>query len=215
MQSSGSLHLGSLWDLVLKVPADRGRTDIDKYVRRGLTDPQDIRRNEKLERFQNLERTTERFPEFKATRESFGEQCPHFLLVHRFQRARLREVEVVGLPDSRFVVPAWPRWLFGLHTAPVIVQQRIPGVQLCDMVEPMDGVFLSRYFHLRPQLKRQVAPLVESAISIHIDWKIQNFIWQEVEQRLYHVHSKPTTLGSKFSVDRNLTSLGAAADAER
>lgn len=200
-------RLGSLGDLVLKVPSDRGRADFDKYVRRELTDPQDIRRNEELERFQNLERATERFPEFKATRESFGEECAHFLVVHRLQHARLGEAKLIGLPDTRFVILAWPRWLFGLHTAPVIVQERVRGVRLFDMVEPMEGVFLSRYSHLRPQLKRQLTPLVESLISIHIDWNIQNFIWQETEQRLYYVDSKPTTLASKFSVDYNLSSL--------
>jgi hypothetical protein len=75
------------------------------------------------------------------------------------------------------------------------------------MVEPMEGVFLSKYSDLRPQLKRQLAPLMESPVSIHIDWNIQNFIWQETEQRLYYVDSKPTTLASKFSVDHNLSSL--------
>ena len=75
------------------------------------------------------------------------------------------------------------------------------------MVEPMEGIVLSRYSHLRPRLKRQLLPLVESAIGRHIDWNIQNFIWQEEAERLYYVDSKPTTLASKFGVDHNFSSL--------
>ena len=49
-------RLGSLGDLVLKVPSHRGATDFEKFVRRETTDPQDIRRNEELERFENLDK---------------------------------------------------------------------------------------------------------------------------------------------------------------
>ena len=75
------------------------------------------------------------------------------------------------------------------------------------MVEPMEGVFLPQYSHLRSQLKSQLTPLVNSTIRIHIDWNIQNFIWQEATESLYYVDSKPTTLVSKFSVEHNLSSL--------
>jgi len=200
-------RLGSLGELIVKVPSDRGRTDFAKFVKRGVTDPEDIRANEELERFENLEQALHRFSSFAITRASFGDDVAHFLLVHRLQLARLEAAGLVSLPQTRFVVLGCSRWLFGMYLTPAIVQERIRGIRLFDVVEPMEGVFLSQYSHLKSQLKGKLQPLVDSKISIHIDWNIQNFIWQEATERLYYVDSKPTTMASKFSVDHNLSSL--------
>ena len=200
-------QLGSLGDLVVKVSSKRGRADFDKYVKRGKSDPQDIRSNEELERFDNLGRAIERFPEFADTRTAFGDDVVHFLIVHRMQHARLQDAQLVAVPDTRFVVLGWPRKLFGTHLAPAILQQRIRGSRLFDMVEPMEGVFLSRFSHLKQLLKEQLSPLVESALRNHIDWNIQNFILEAETNRLYYVDSKPTTLAAKWSTEHNLASL--------
>lgn len=200
-------RIGSLGDLVVKVPSDRGTADFAKYVKREVYDSEDIRQNEEMERFQNLNQALRKFPSFLVTRSQFGDDFAHFLVVYRIQHARLEASSLVGVPETRFVVLQWAVWLFGTRSTPAIIQQRIRGVCLFDMVEPMDGVFLPQYSHLRTRLKRQLEPLVESKIAIHIDWNIQNFIWREADNRLYYVDSKPTTIAAKWTVEHNLASL--------
>jgi hypothetical protein len=200
-------QLGSLGDLVVKVPSARGRADFNKYIKLGLSDPEDIRSNEELERFGNLSRAIEQFPEFAATRTVFGDDMTHFLIVHRIQHARLQAAHLVAIPDTRFIVLGWPRKLFGTRSAPVILQQRIRGVRLFDMVEPMTGVFLSRFASLKQPIREQLTPLVDSALRNHIDWNIQNFVLEAATNHLYYVDSKPTTLAAKWGTEHNLASL--------
>lgn len=203
-------RLGDLGDLVVKVPSPRGRSDFQKYVKQEKVDPQDIRQNEDLERFGSLSRALEHYPGFQHTRSKFGGDIAHYLVVYRLQYDRIREARLVSIPETRFIVLSWPRRFFGWHSAPVIVQERISGIRLINMVEPMEGTFLAQYSELRPKLQVQLEPLVNSSIGIHIDWNIRNFIWQESEERLYYVDNKPTTLAAKWGVDRNLSSLREA-----
>ena len=200
-------RIGSLGALVVKVPSDRGNADFKKYVRDGETDPQDIRANETLERFENLDKALQRYPAFSATKTSSGDSIAHFLVVHRLQHSRLEPCPHVAVPPTRFIVLARRRWLFGPYITPAIVQQRMPGIRLFDMVDPMEGVFLSQFSRLKPKLRHHLEPLMNSDISIHIDWNIENFVWDEQATKLYYVDSKPTTLASRFSVEHNLASL--------
>lgn len=200
-------RIGSIGNFVVKVPSKRGWGDFSKYVKNEESDPEDIRFNEELERFINLRKAIQRFPEFEKTLDSFGDDVAHFLLVYRLQHERIRNANLIGFPNARFIVLVWPRWLFGKHSMPAIVQQRIQGVRLFDMVEPMEGVFLSQYSHLKTKIRHQLEKLVDSVIHKHIDWNIANFILEEGTNKLFYVDSKPSTLAAKWTVEHNLSSI--------
>ena len=200
-------RIGFLGDIVVKIPSARGVSDFDKYVRRERSDPEDIRYNLELEKFDNLGQAIEHFPEFSITRSKFGNKVSHFLIVYRMQHARLQEAQIVQVPATRFIVLAWPRKLFGIHIVPAILQKRIKGLSLFDMVDPMEGVFLPEFLHLKALIRDQLAPLVESTLLNHIDWNIQNFVLEDETNCLIYVDSKPTTLAARWTTEHNLKGL--------
>jgi hypothetical protein len=174
-----------------------------------MTDPEDVRGIEELESFEKLDTALQIYPEFTHIRNILGSNVAHFLIVHLVQYSRLKSAHLIAIPRTRFIVLTWPksRRSAEINAEPAIVQERITGVRLFDMVNPQTGALLRRYKHLRHQLREQTTPLLRSNISIYIDWNIQNFVWNESEKCIYYVDNKPTMLASKFSVNHNLNSL--------
>jgi len=118
----------------------------------------------------------------------------------------------VTVPDARFVVLEQPRWFWGTRAVPAIhsrVCTRYPGV---DMVDTQDGTFVPQSAHLKSRFETGIAPLMRSDMMKHIDWNIENFVWNERAGRLYYVDLKPSTLTSRFSVAHNLQSLRELLD---
>jgi hypothetical protein len=200
-------RIGFLGDLVVKIHSLDGWRAFSKSVRWGETSSENIRANEELERFENLDLAIQQFPAFGITRELFGDMRAHYLIVHYIQFTRLREANLVHTPDTRFIVLRWPMLRVFVQSEPAMLQQRIRGVRLWDMVDTVDGGFLPGFAHLKKCLAGQLGPLVESGLRAHIDWNIQNFILEEGTQHLYYIDSKPTTIAARQGTEHNLASL--------
>ncbi len=200
-------RIGESGEVIIKVPSKLGLKDFKKFVKTEIADPQDIRSIEPLERFTNLDQALVKFSEFTSTREAFGDDIAHFLAVHRMQYERLKTANLIRVPETRFVVLAWKEGSGEMRHSPAIVQEKVPGVALWDMVNRWSGKFKPQYADLRDKIRDQLLPLINSDISIHIDWNIKNFVWNPSENRLYYVDSKPSLMASKSSVEHNLASV--------
>ena len=201
-------QIGYLKELVMKVPSDRGRTDFAKFVKLGLTDPEDIRSPEGLECFENLEEALRVYPEFATVCNIFGGNVAHYLVVHKIQYERLlKSTQLISIPKTRFIVLTQSCRSSEIYATPAVVQEHIRGIRLFDMVNNILGKISYRYRHLKRELRDEIEPLVNSDISIHIDWNIQNFVWNKTTKRLYYVDCKPTLLVAKFSVNDNLAAI--------
>ena len=200
-------EMAFLGNVFVKIPSDKGVSDFLKYIKLEISDPMDVRRNEPLEEFGNLDQALEQFPEFKNIRDQLDPDTAHWLVVYALQYRRLQRSNLVSLPKTRFIVLERPFLFFWKQYTPAIVQETIDGLPLWDMVDTQEGVFLPTWERSKGTFREQLAPLMNSDMRNHIDWNIKNFVWNYASRRFYYVDLKPSTLASKFSFEHNLASL--------
>jgi hypothetical protein len=199
-------------DSIIKLASSYGYEEYERFVIREEVDGDEIRKNENVEQFKNFEDLITLFPSFGVAWSEFGKKRIHWILVHRLQYDRLMNNINLEIPESRFVF-FHKSFLFLPRIYPGIVQERVSGISLWDMIDhdvvhDLSMPFIkSEYEPLVPRISAHLSPLVNSALSIHINWNIENFIFDPSPDKLYYVDLKPSTIFGRRVNEHNLKNI--------
>jgi hypothetical protein len=200
------LQVGAADDLYFKVPSERGMGDYRRFIRNAELNALDLRGLEEPERVENLERTLSAYSDLKPLT-GISSELAHYAAVHKLQYERLRSQAAVGIPRAHFGALCSTRTGIFRSFVPALFQERIYGTTLWDMFD-FDALAV------RPEWRACVAgiatslsALLASGLEKHIDWNIQNFVWEQAGRRLFYVDQKPSLLISRHSNDHNLKGI--------
>jgi hypothetical protein len=198
--------------VVAKLPSSYGFAEYEKYVVRGETDNDGIRGNETIEEFRNLDQLLARYDSFRDARIAFGDKMVHWLLLQRLQYDRLKAV--IRIPKTRYCFFS-KRGLLFTSTHPGIIQQRVSGISLWDMIDhevvhadrEHDPFVRQEYEPLIPQISSQLRPIAAPTFSSHINWHIKNFIFDPQTNALYYLDLKPSSIFGRWRNEQNLRNI--------
>ena len=207
--------------VAVKCPTSYGFSEYRKYIKSGRTDSDEIRSLEDLERYSNAERLLAIYPEFTK---AWGLRPveAHYLLVLRLQLDRLRQHAPIAVPDSRFVLCTRKALWFFRQWQSVVIQKRVRGTCLWDMLDMSVSVpassripILPQYQHLLPTISTQMFRLLECDFSKHINWFVRNFVMEDSTNTLFYIDSKPPVIFGRWrnEHDMNRIRLDFAPDA--
>jgi len=183
--------------LVVKIPSrvsrDRhscgGWRDYLRHIRDGVTDPGWERKPDDDECWARRDRLFDRYSALKKLCADHQEETVHFLAIHKLHHDRLSRV--IRVPKTRFVIGSRPIW-FGLYRTkwPVIIQQRVPGVPLWEMIDQKTGAggLKSEWERYREPIRQHLRILLHSQVDA--DWSPENFVFDSETQTLYYVDVK-------------------------
>jgi len=198
--------------VVAKLPSSYGFAEYKKFVVREETDNDGIRGNETIEEFQNREQLLARYRLFRDTNSEFGDMMVHWLLLQRLQYDRLKAV--IQIPETKYCFFNKRGFLFS-STYPGIVQQRVRGISLWDMIDhgashagrEHDSFVRQEYVPLIPRISSQLSRLATPAFSSHVNWHIMNFIFDPLTKVLYYLDLKPSSMFGRWRNERNLRNI--------
>ena len=101
MQTSLFLRVGSVGDLFIKVPSERGLSDYRAFAQLGNSREEDLRSLEDTELRENLNQTLESFAEPKPV-PRVNTEVAHYLVIPKLQQERLRKQTAVMIPRAKF-----------------------------------------------------------------------------------------------------------------
>ena len=203
-QTSLFFKVGRIDDVFVKMPSQLGLEDYRRYVRLAQSTSADIRALEDSERFEGLDSTLKRFPEFLEL-DAANREVVHYLAVHRIQYERLRTEAAVDIPAARFALLRSGRLIRKLE--PVFFQQRVEGTTLWEMFDFSAMEVTKRWWPFLPAISAALVRLLDSELVTHIDWNIQNFVFRQTDERLFYVDLKPTTFVATESNEHNLKGI--------
>jgi len=198
--------------VVAKLPSSYGYSEYEKYVVRDETDNDGIRGNESIEEFRNLDQLLARYDSFRDARIAFGDKMVHWLLVQRLQYDRLKAA--IRIPETRYCFFS-KRGLLYSSTLPGIIQKRVTGISLWDMINhevvhadrERDPFVRQEYEPLVSHISSQLRPLATPAFSSHINWHIKNFIFDPETNVLYYLDLKPSSIFGRWRNEQNLRNI--------
>ena len=189
-------------NVVVKLPTEEAQQDFLRFVVFETPMEGGIRKNEPLERRDNLDKAMVSFPELSSI-VSLSRDDAHFAVIHKIQHGRLREANV-AVPELRVCVIYHPT-RYTEMTA--FVQERITGISIAEMVDVETKQLKPTAVPYVPSIKVQLEALLASPIRSHINWYPRNFILQEGTSTLYYVDCKPSTLYAAQRTHRNIPLL--------
>jgi hypothetical protein len=199
------------------MPTRHAIAEYKRFVVREEPDSDAIRLNEAIEKPRNFCELVERFRDFRDCSPQFGSTMTHWLLLHRLQYARLREIPEGSfrIPEARFVFLA-RRSAFGrVSTSPCLVQEHVSGIGLADMLGTANDdygneqvSYIQReYERFLPGIGVAIRSVAESKWTDHINWYIRNFLFTPSTGALDYIDLKPSTIFGKHRNDLNLNAL--------
>ena len=200
------LKIAFVGNVFIKIPSKRGWNDYHKYVKCAIPDPEDIRALESKERIENMEETIKTFPDLRnLLKWNISKDIIHWLLIYRLQYERCRSW--IPVPLTKFVVLRFRR--FGLLSffKPALVQEKVTGTRLWDMIDFLTEKVSDRWKSNLPSISRQLSPLLSREKIKHINWNIQNFIFNEEQDKLWYVDLTPTLFISRWGNEHNLKGI--------
>jgi len=200
------LKVARLDQVYLKLPSERGFGDYRQFIRLATSNTEDVRTLEENEKFSHLETTLRDFPAL-APLTAISSELAHYLVVHKLQHERLRSQHFVKIPEVRFGAMQFKGWGFLRSYEPAMFQEAIPGTTLWNMFD-FDALALKPEW--RPfarNISDRLSGLLASGLITHIDWNIQNFVFDKASSDLYYVDLKPTTFVARHSNERNLDGI--------
>jgi hypothetical protein len=205
-QTNLFLQIGRVDELFVKLPSERGFSDYRRFIRSAEPNPEDLRALEDPERFENLRPAIEAFSD-AAHWMSLRPEIAHYLAVHKLQYERLQRQTAVRIPQARFgLLGASPFPAFR-KSQPALFQERVCGTTLWNMFDFSALRIRPQWRPVQPTISSQLSNLLDSGLLHHIDWNIQNFLFNETDQRLYYVDLKPTTFVARSSNEHNLRGI--------
>jgi hypothetical protein len=206
VQTGLFLRVGCIGDLFVKVPSARGFDDYRSFVKRALPHAEDLRSLEDAERWERLDQTLASFPDLKPV-VKVGSEAAHYLAIHKLQYERLRTQAVVRIPRAQFGVLRSTHHGIFRKLEPALFQEKVPGTTLWDMFDFSANRVEPRWNEFLPGISSRLSKLIDSPLVNHIDWNIQNFLFDEADGSLSYVDMKPTLLVSRASNETNLKGL--------
>ncbi len=206
-------HVAISENVVVKRPTLYGFSEYKKYVKEGRTDSDELRSLEELERYFNAERLLTIYPEFSEAW-TLRPIETHYLLVFRLQLDRLKKQAPIAVPAARFVLST--RRVLGLFRQwqPVVIQERVRGTYLWDMLDMSISVPASsripifpQYEHLLPTISEQMSKLLESKFKNHVSWFIRNFVIEDSTNTLYYIDSKPSVIFGRWRNEHDMNRI--------
>jgi len=203
---------------VLKLASSYGKSEYEKFVVQETVDNDAIRGNEALEKFVNLGKLAEAYPAFQNCPAECGKDNTHWLLLHRLQFDRLRKniSTVTAIPEARFVFLSKRRFLLSPSIKPVLVQQRVEGIPLSEMIDHdaiarigghRQSFVKDEYRSFLPSIASQLRPFTHRQITDHINWYIPNFIFNSQSRMLYYIDMKPSNIFGRWRNEQNLRNI--------
>jgi hypothetical protein len=207
--------VASIDDILLKLPSPHGFSEYQKYVVREERDSDAIRGNEPIERIGSISELIAQFPTWKLCRRTYGDLPIHWLLLHKLQFERLAKNTNLAMPVTAFIFLRTKRIILGSKDYPALVQERIPGVSLWQMIDhhvsvlnpEMHCFIREEYREFLAPIAEQLRPVVASSWSNHINWHIMNFIFQPETKRLFYVDLKPSNIFGRWRNEQNLRNI--------
>lgn len=206
VQTNLFLRTGCADNLYLKIPSERGIGDYRLFIRNADSNRADIRGVEEAERFKNLDRTLSAFPDLKALT-AISSELAHYLAVHKLQYERLKTQSAVRIPRACYGVVCLTRFGIFRKFEPALFQERIQGTTLWNMFDFDALQVRPAWRHCISEISARLSALLASGLEQHIDWNIQNFIWDDSERELFYVDQKPSLLVAKHSNEYNLKGI--------
>ena len=90
---------------------------------------------------------------------------------------------------------------------PALFQERVPGTTLWQMYDFAVLQVRPQWRPFLPAIAAQLSKLLDSGLVNHVDWNIQNFVFDEQKGRLFYVDLKPTILVARQSNEHNLQGI--------
>jgi len=205
-QTNLFLRIGRFDDLFIKLPTERGLADYRRFIKLAESNPEDVRTLEEAERFENLSHTLKGFSD-TAPGAATDLETVHYLAVHRLQYLRLQGQTAVRIPRTKFGILGTTRFRILRKAHPALFQERVPGTTLWDMFDFDNLQIKAQWRQHLPAVSAQLSQLLASGLREHIDWNIQNFIFNQTDERLYYVDLKPTTYLARSSNEHNLQGI--------
>jgi len=206
VQTGLFLRVGSIGDLFIKVPSERGLDDYRRFAKLGQSHQEDLRTVEEAERWENLDQTLDSFAALNRVLR-VGSEVAHYLAIHKLQYERLRTQTAVIIPRAKFGVLQSTRHKIFRRLEPALFQEKARGTTLWDMFDFARNQVDPRWREFLPPISARLSTLLDSPLRNHIDWNIKNFVFNADTRELAYVDMKPTTLMSRFSNEINLRGL--------
>lgn len=206
-QTNLFLNVACVDDLYIKTPSERGMGDYRIFINQAQSSALDIRSLEPAERIENLGGTLASLPELKPFT-AISTEIAHYLAVHKLQYERLRGQTAVRIPHARFGALCTTHHRVLRRFEPALFQERVQGTTLWSMFDFQANQVLAKWRPLLPEISARLSGLLGSGLIDHVDWNIQNFVWEESNKRLNYVDLKPTTFVSRHSNEMNLKGIG-------
>jgi len=200
------LKMGCVDQLYIKIPTDRGLDDYRKFVKLAQTGREDIRQLEDAERFERLKDTLRTLPDLEPLT-SISSELAHYVAIHKLQYERLQKQNAVKIPTARFGTLRLKGWGFFRRYEPALFQERICGTTLWNMFDFRTLRVMRRWQPFVAAISAQLSELLDCGLLHHIDWNIQNFVFNEEAGRLFYVDPKPTTFVARHGNEHNLQGL--------
>ena len=103
------------------------------------------------------------------------------------------------------------KWLMFSSIKPSLVQERVTGISLWDMIDhesehddPSERRVKPEYESLVPEISRQLKPVAAPGLSHHVNWHIKNFVFGTQTKLLYYFDLKPSNIFGRWRNERNL-----------
>ncbi len=206
IQTNLFLKLCCVDQLYIKVPTGRGLDDYRKFVRLAQTGPEDIRPLEEAERFERLNDALRSFPDLEPLT-SISSELAHYVAIHKLQYERLRKQNAVKIPRARFGTLRLKGWGFFRTYEPALFQERICGTTLWNMFDFQTLAVMPRWRPFVSAISDQLSELLDCGLLHHIDWNIQNFVFDEEASQLFYVDLKPTIFVARQGNEHNLQGI--------
>lgn len=195
--------------LVVKLPTRAWKDDFALYVQRGespLSGYPCVRLADAEER--NVENLLAQFPDFRGIHAQNVIDA-HFLLVHKLQYERLCRASkrTIRIPQSRFIIALKRTLLFFSTRSPAVIQERVAGTPLLEMVEDHVDAIIPKWQPFLPKINPRLHELLSSDLTNHLNWYIRNFIYDPKTDILWYVDPKPTCLFAGYGNERNIQGL--------
>jgi hypothetical protein len=206
IQTNLFLRVGLVDQLYVKVPSERGLHDYRKFVKFGEVGPEELRPLEESERFERLAKTLASLPDLERLT-CIGSELAHYLAIHKLQYERLRRQDAVKIPRAKFGTLQIKGWGPFRKFEPAFFQERICGTTLWNMFDFEALTVMPQWRPFLSTISGQLSRLLAGGFERHIDWNIQNFVFDEVAGHLFYVDLKPTTFVAKQSNEHNLSGI--------
>jgi hypothetical protein len=89
----------------------------------------------------------------------------------------------------------------------MMFQERIRGTSPWAMYDFAALRVASKWRPVLPRISAQLSGFLGSGLRDHVDWNIQNFVFEESSERLFYVDLKPTTFVARDGNEHNLQGI--------